>query len=124
MSSAYDSAIFNYFDEGRKTHLRVAEDVQRMLRYGENPTKGVCSTEIWKGVRQDSRERELSYNNLQDIDAGLSLIDEFVSPTFAILKHGNACGMLRETLSGDTRQAALAGDPVSAFGGILQAIRP
>ncbi|MDY6122711.1 MAG: bifunctional phosphoribosylaminoimidazolecarboxamide formyltransferase/IMP cyclohydrolase [Porphyromonas sp.] len=119
VSSAYDSAIFNYFDEGRKTHLRVAEDVQRMLRYGENPHQGGMFYGDLEKVFDKIQGKELSYNNLQDIDAGLSLIDEFVSPTFAILKHGNACGIAsRDTIS-EAWQAALAGDPVSAFGGIL-----
>ncbi|GAD05836.1 IMP cyclohydrolase [Porphyromonas crevioricanis JCM 15906] len=119
VSSAYDAAIFGYFDEGRLSHLRIAEDTQRMLRYGENPhQRGMFYGDL-DTVFDKIQGKDLSYNNLQDLEAGLGLIDEFTAPTFAILKHGNACGIAsRETVS-EAWQAALAADPVSAFGGIL-----
>ena len=127
VSSGYDTAIFNYFDRYTETDpsaMRVALDDKMSLRYGENPhQKGVFFGNFAEIFTQ-LHGKEISYNNLLDIDAAVSLIAEFDEPTFAILKHNNACGIATR---GDMLHAwtdALAGDPVSAFGGVLIANRP
>ena len=125
VSSKYDSAIFNYFDGNEKpTALRVAIDSEKTMRYGENPhQKGFFFGRLDKLFEQ-IHGKEISYNNLLDIDSATSLISEFDEPTFAILKHNNACGVAsRETVI-DAWKDALAGDPVSAFGGVLICNRP
>lgn len=119
VSSAYDSAIFNYFDAETPSALRIAIDGATPMRYGENPhQKGYYFGNL-SGMFDQLHGKEISYNNLLDIDAAVNLISEFSEPTFAVLKHNNACGLAtRETIY----QAwidALAGDPVSAFGGVL-----
>jgi phosphoribosylaminoimidazolecarboxamide formyltransferase / IMP cyclohydrolase len=118
VSSHYDSAIYNWFTESDK-NLRISSSHKQTLRYGENPhQKGVFHGDLSQ-VFEQLHGKELSYNNLLDLDAGLNLIGEFDEPTFAILKHNNACGLAsRDTIS-DAWKAALAGDPVSAFGGVL-----
>jgi len=120
VSSAYDSAIFNYFDgDETPTALRVAIDGEKTMRYGENPhQKGFFFGHLDRLFEQ-LHGKEISYNNLLDIDAATSLMAEFAEPTFAILKHNNACGVAsRETVL-QAWKDALAGDPVSAFGGVL-----
>ena len=119
VTSGYDSAIFNYFDEVDMSAFRAAADDAYMMRYGENPhQKGVFYGDFNKWFEK-LHGKEISYNNLLDIDAAVSLIDEFDELTFAILKHNNACGIAsRETLL-EAWKDALACDPVSAFGGIL-----
>lgn len=121
ISSHYDTAIFNYFNADETPALKVSETNAKVLRYGENPhQKGYFFGDL-EAIFDKLHGKELSYNNLLDVDAAVNLIEEFKgeAPTFAILKHNNACGFAqRETI----RQAyvdALAGDPVSAFGGIL-----
>ncbi|MDD3875638.1 MAG: bifunctional phosphoribosylaminoimidazolecarboxamide formyltransferase/IMP cyclohydrolase [Bacteroidales bacterium] len=120
VSSHYDTAIFNYFNK-ENTHqsLKLSFCTGKALRYGENPhQKGFFwgnSDEIFTQLHG----KEISYNNLLDLDAALNLIKEFSEPTFAILKHNNACGLAsRENLS-HAYTDALAGDPVSAYGGVL-----
>ena len=121
VSSHYDTAIFNHFNETEqipafKQSCRQGE----VLRYGENPhQKGVFYGDL-EGCFDKLNGKEISYNNLGDIDAACSLIDDFEGQTaFAILKHNNACGMaVRPTLL-EAWKDALAGDPVSAFGGVL-----
>ena len=121
VSSHYDTAIFNHFNETEQ--LPVFKQSCRhgeVLRYGENPhQKGVFFGDL-EGCFDKLNGKEISYNNLGDIDAACALIDDFEGQTaFAILKHNNACGMaVRETLL-DAWKDALAGDPVSAFGGVL-----
>lgn len=120
VSSEYDSSIFNYFDsEGDPSALRIAIDGTKVMRYGENPhQKGYFFGDFNKMFTQ-LHGKEISYNNLLDIDAAVSLIAEFNDPTFAVLKHNNACGLAtRETIA-QAWADALAGDPVSAFGGVL-----
>lgn len=120
VSSSYDSSIFRYFDgEETPSALRIAVDELKVMRYGENPhQKGVFFGEFDKMFNQ-LHGKEISYNNLLDIDAAVSLIEEFEDTTFAILKHNNACGVAsRETIL-DAWKDALAGDPISAFGGVL-----
>ena len=94
------------------------------MRYGENPhQKGTFYGDL-EAMFEKLHGKELSYNNLLDLDAGLNLIREFDEPTFAILKHNNPCGIAcRETVK-EAYNDALAGDPVSAFGGVLVCNRP
>lgn len=121
VSSGYDTAIFNYFDgEDGPTALRVALDGEKSLRYGENPhQKGYFFGDI-DAMFDQLHGKEISYNNLLDIDAAVNLIAEFDDiPTVAILKHNNACGLAQRVTLLDAWKDALAGDPVSAFGGII-----
>ncbi|MDR1737928.1 MAG: bifunctional phosphoribosylaminoimidazolecarboxamide formyltransferase/IMP cyclohydrolase [Candidatus Symbiothrix sp.] len=119
VSSGYDSAIFDYFDEGENTHLRVTAENAKILRYGENPhQKGIFYGDFERLFEQ-LQGKEISYNNLLDIDAAVTLISEFDELTFAILKHNNACGIASRPSVKEAWEAALAGDPVSAFGGVL-----
>ena len=121
-SSHYDSAIFNYFNaEAQEPVLKVSYTQAMPLRYGENPHQKGVFYGNFDEIFTQIHGKELSYNNLLDIDAAVNLMAEFEreAPTFAILKHNNACGVAqRETLL-KAYQDALAGDPVSAFGGIL-----
>ena len=120
ISSHYDTSIFNYFNEDEIVY-KVSETVSKTLRYGENPhQKGYFFGDL-EAMFEKVHGKELSYNNLLDIDAAVNLMGEFTgeAPTFAILKHNNACGFAqRETIS-NAYLDALAGDPVSAFGGVL-----
>jgi len=119
-SSHYDTAIFNYFNrEEEKVVFKQSIQEAKTLRYGENPhQKGIFFGKFEEMFEQLSG-KEISYNNLLDIDAAVSLIDEFKETTFAILKHNNACGLASRPRLLDAWKDALAGDPVSAFGGIL-----
>lgn len=119
VSSHYDSAIFGYFDREKEDGLRVAVDGRMHLRYAENPhQKGAFYGDFDKMFTQ-LHGKEISYNNLLDIDAAVGLINDFSDTTVAILKHNNACGVaVRPTLL-QAWQDALAGDPESAFGGIV-----
>lgn len=119
-SSHYDTAIFNYFN--RENPLEVfKQSVQhsQVLRYGENPhQKGVFFGNL-EEMFDKLNGKELSYNNLVDVDAAVELIKEFSEPTFAILKHTNACGLASRSSLKQAWVDALAGDPVSAFGGVI-----
>ncbi len=124
VSSGYDAAIFRYFDAEDSSALRLTADHGKVLRYGENPhQKGVFYGDLGRYFTQ-LHGKELSYNNLQDIEAAVALIQDFSEPTFAILKHNNACGCASRPTLLEAWTAALAGDPVSAFGGVLVANRP
>ena len=120
VSSSYDSSIFSYFDgEEKPSALRIAIDDSKIMRYGENPhQKGMFFGDFDQMFTQ-VHGKEISYNNLLDIDAAVSLISEFNDTTFAILKHNNACGIASRESILDAWEDALAGDPVSAFGGVL-----
>lgn len=120
ISSHYDTAIFNYFNqEDPLTVFKYSEQKASTLRYGENPhQKGVFYGNL-DAMFDKLNGKELSYNNLVDIDAAVALIDEFDEPTFAILKHTNACGVASGDSMLEVWKAALACDPVSAFGGVL-----
>jgi len=119
VSSHYDSAIFNYFDGQEESAFRYSENNSKILRYGENPhQKGVYFGKF-EDLFEQLQGREISYNNLLDIDASINLINDFEDITFAILKHNNACGIASRPVLVDAWKAALAGDPVSAFGGVL-----
>jgi len=125
VSSHYDTHIFNYFNQGEKEVFKQSIQQAQVLRYGENPhQKGIFHGDL-NAIFDKLHGKELSYNNLLDVDAAVNLMGEFKNddPTFAILKHNNPCGLaVRSTL----KQAyvdTLAADPVSAFGGILIANR-
>ena len=123
VSSHYDSAIFNYFnrDFNFTDNLKLSSIQSDELRYGENPHQkaqyfGDLTAEFDKLVG-----KELSYNNLVDIDSAIDLMREYEHDeiTFAILKHTNSCGVATRNTTLEAYEAALAGDPISAFGGIL-----
>ena len=120
VSSHYDSAIFNYFDGGEGSAFRYSANNQKTLRYGENPhQKGYFYGNLDEMFDQ-IHGKEISYNNLLDINAAVDLINEFGNDTtFAILKHNNACGLATRPTVLEAWKDALAGDPVSAFGGVL-----
>jgi phosphoribosylaminoimidazolecarboxamide formyltransferase/IMP cyclohydrolase len=119
VSSGYDTAIFNYFDGGDGSYFRQAANNAKTLRYGENPhQKGVFYGKF-DALFEQLHGKEISYNNLLDIHAAVDLMGEFDAPTFAILKHNNACGAASRSSMAEAWKDALAGDPVSAFGGIL-----
>ena len=119
VSSHYDSAIFNYFDGEAGSAFRQSANNQKTLRYGENPhQKGYFYGNI-DAMFDQIHGKEISYNNLLDINAAVDLIDEFTDTTFAILKHNNACGLASRPTVLEAWNDALAGDPVSAFGGVL-----
>lgn len=120
VSSSYDSSIFSYFDgEETPSALRVAIDDAKVMRYGENPHQKGTFFGDFNEMFEQLHGKEISYNNLLDIDAAVSLIAEFNDPTFAILKHNNACGLASRDTIVEAWKDALAGDPVSAFGGVL-----
>ena len=122
VSSHYDTAIFNYFNKNEEeTVFKISETNGKVLRYGENPHQKGFFFGNFEAMFDQLHGKELSYNNLLDVDAAVNLMNEFKgeAPTFAILKHNNACGFAqRETLH-QAYVDALAGDPVSAFGGVL-----
>jgi len=119
VTSAYDSAIFGYFDGDEHTAFRAAVDHPMPLRYGENPHQKGTFYGNFDKMFDRLHGKEISYNNLLDIDAAVSLIDEFEPVTFAVLKHNNACGIATRSTAVEAWKDALAGDPVSAFGGII-----
>lgn len=121
VSSGYDSAIFNYFDAAEgPTALRVALDGEKKMRYGENPHQRGYFFGDFDAMFEQLHGKEISYNNLLDIDAAVSLISEFSGePAIAILKHNNACGLAQRPSVKQAWIDALAGDPVSAFGGVI-----
>ena len=119
VSSAYDSAIFNYFDNNGETALRYTRNGAKHLRYGENPHQEGRFYGNFEQMFSQLHGKEISYNNLLDIDAAVNLISEFDETTFAILKHNNACGIASRPTVAQAWKDALAGDPVSAFGGVL-----
>ena len=120
ISSHYDTAIFNYFNEDEVVY-KASETVSKTLRYGENPhQKGYFFGNL-DDMFDKLHGKELSYNNLLDVDAAVNLMNEFLgeAPTFAVLKHNNACGFAQRNTIKQAYLDALAGDPVSAFGGVL-----
>ncbi|GAA4298082.1 bifunctional phosphoribosylaminoimidazolecarboxamide formyltransferase/IMP cyclohydrolase [Aestuariibaculum suncheonense] len=122
VSSHYDSAIFNYFNkDNQEVVLKISETNGKALRYGENPHQKGSFFGDFDAMFTKLNGKELSYNNLLDVDAAVNLINEFKgeAPTFAILKHNNACGFAQSETIHQAYVDALAGDPVSAFGGVL-----
>ncbi len=124
VSSHYDSAIFNYFNlkSGIKS-FRQSFDKGEVLRYGENPhQEGVFYGNAGEVFNQ-LHGKAISYNNLVDLEAALALIKEFSEPSFAVIKHTNACGVASRPTLKQAWVDALAGDPVSAFGGVVASNR-
>lgn len=122
ISSHYDTAIFNYFNKNHAlAALKVSETNGKVLRYGENPHQKGFFFGDFDTMFSKLHGKELSYNNLLDVDAAVNLMNEFKNdpPTFAILKHNNACGLAQRDNLHQAYIDALAGDPVSAFGGVL-----
>lgn len=123
VSSHYDAAIYNYFsnDLEETPALKLSVDKVQALRYGENPHQAGRFYGDMDALFEKLHGKELSYNNLLDVDAAVQLMEEFRNdpPTFAILKHNNACGIATRNTLSEAYDAALAGDPVSAFGGVL-----
>ena len=121
VSSHYDTHIFRYFNNHTKETFKESIQENQTLRYGENPhQKGIFHGNM-DALFDKLHGKELSYNNLLDVDAAVNLMTEFKNdgPTFAILKHNNACGLATRSTIHQAYVDALAGDPVSAFGGIL-----
>ena len=122
VSSHYDTSIFNYFNKNHEiASLKFSETQGQVLRYGENPHQKGFFFGDFEAMFDKLHGKELSYNNLLDVDAAVNLMNEFKgeAPTFAILKHNNACGLAQRDSIHQAYVDALAGDPVSAFGGIL-----
>lgn len=122
VSSGYDSAIYNYFaSNSTPDYLRIAIDGSKPMRYGENPHQKGFFFGKFDEMFEQVHGKDISYNNLLDIDAAVSLITEFgeEAPAFAVLKHNNACGLAVRPTVLEAWKDALAGDPVSAFGGVL-----
>lgn len=120
VSSHYDGAIFNYFNTD-ETVLKISHANGNELRYGENPHQKGHFFGSFDSLFDKLHGKELSYNNLLDVDAAVNLMNEFKNeaPTFAILKHNNACGVAQRSTMKEAYLDALAGDPTSAFGGVL-----
>ncbi|MCU0369494.1 MAG: bifunctional phosphoribosylaminoimidazolecarboxamide formyltransferase/IMP cyclohydrolase, partial [Cyclobacteriaceae bacterium] len=126
VTSHYDTAIFNYFNQEQAIpSLKVSVQKGKVLRYGENPhQKGVFYGDL-ESLFDQLNGKELSYNNLVDVDAAVNLVKEFDGETaFVIIKHTNACGV---ATAADVKQAylkAFQADTVSAFGGVLASNKP
>lgn len=120
VSSHYDTAIFNYFNATEKIPVFKQSFIQSTsLRYGENPhQQGVFYGDL-NEVFEQLHGKSISYNNLVDMEAAVNLIADFEETTFAILKHTNACGLASREILTEAWKDALAGDPVSAYGGVL-----
>lgn len=120
VTSGYDSDIFNYFNSPEQINaLRISEDSALTLRYGENPHQKASFYGNLDELFRQLHGREISYNNLLDIDAALSFIRLFEEPSAAIIKHNNACGLASGSGITEAWAKALAADPLSAFGGII-----
>ena len=121
VSSHYDTHIFNYFNQAENIpSLKVSENKSKALRYGENPHQSAHFFGDLEALFDQLNGKELSYNNLVDVDAAVNLIAEFKGETaFAILKHTNACGVALAPTVKAAYQKAFAADTTSAFGGVL-----
>jgi phosphoribosylaminoimidazolecarboxamide formyltransferase / IMP cyclohydrolase len=120
VTSHYDSAIFRYFNaEGNISSFKQSVLQGRTLRYGENPHQRGTFFGNFEEMFEQLNGKEISYNNLLDIDAAVQLIAEFTETTIAILKHNNACGLASRNNLADAWKAALDADPLSAFGGVI-----
>jgi phosphoribosylaminoimidazolecarboxamide formyltransferase/IMP cyclohydrolase len=120
ITSHYDTAIFKYFNAEEKiSSFKESVLEGRTLRYGENPHQRGTFFGKFEEMFEQLNGKEISYNNLLDIDAAVQLISEFEETTIAILKHNNACGLASRNDLTEAWQAALSADPLSAFGGII-----
>lgn len=124
ITSDYDAAIYRFFSRKAEIpSLKISIKEKTALRYGENPhQKGFFYGKLDAMIEQ-LHGREISYNNLLDIDAAMGLMDEFSEPSVAILKHNNACGLASRPTLAEAWEAALAADPLSAYGGVIIANR-
>lgn len=122
VSSHYDTAIFNYFNHEYKAPVfKYSIQESKVLRYGENPHQTGIFFGNFEEIFDQLSGKEISYNNLLDIDSAVNLIGDFNETTCAILKHNNACGVASRSTLVEAWKDALAADPVSAFGGIIVA---
>ena len=122
VSSNYDTAIFNFFNKDKVINsLKISSNNYTSLRYGENPHQNAKFYGDLKKRVSQIHGKQLSYNNLLDIDNAVNLISEFKKedPTFGILKHNNACGISCKKSISLAYKSALMSDPISAFGGVL-----
>lgn len=121
VSSHYDTMIYKYFNEGPFDAFKQSVSAKSILRYGENPHQKAVFFGDLEAVFEKLNGKELSFNNLLDVDAAVNLMLEFKSerPTFCILKHNNACGLATANTISEAYDIALASDPISAFGGVL-----
>ena len=115
--TGYDLAISNYFNQTQFPN--PFDKTKTVLRYGENPHQQGIFYGNQEEIFDKLHGKELSYNNLVDVDAAVQLITEFDTTTFAIIKHTNVCGIASRPAIKDAWDTALAGDPESAFGGVL-----
>lgn len=118
VSSHYDSLIYNYFEKDDPA-LKISVSEKQALRYGENPHQKAAFYGNLNEMFEQFNGKELSYNNLLDIDSAIGLIADFNEPTVAIIKHNNPCGVATRANITDAWKDALSADPVSAFGGII-----
>lgn len=119
ISSHYDTAIFKYLNNESLLYFKESSLKFSNLRYGENPHQKGKFFGDFSEMFEQLNGKEISYNNILDIDAAISLISEFKEPTIAILKHNNACGLASRENLVEAWKVALAGDPISAFGGVI-----
>jgi phosphoribosylaminoimidazolecarboxamide formyltransferase/IMP cyclohydrolase len=120
VTSHYDTGILHYFNRNKDLKgFRKSINLAKPLRYGENPHQKGTFYGDFEQLFEQLHGKEISYNNLLDIEAAVYLIDDFTDTSFAILKHNNACGIATRPVLADAWKDALAGDPVSAYGGIL-----
>jgi len=119
VSSHYDTAIYGYFAQNDISAFKLSYTDSTVLRYGENPHQQGIFYGKQDEIFEQIHGKAISYNNLGDLEAAVGLIEEFEETTFAILKHNNACGIASREKLLDAWKDALAGDPVSAFGGVL-----
>ncbi|MEI6901282.1 MAG: bifunctional phosphoribosylaminoimidazolecarboxamide formyltransferase/IMP cyclohydrolase, partial [Bacteroidota bacterium] len=125
VSSHYDTAIFKYFNRNQEIEA-FKQSIQKSypMRYGENPhQKGLFFGDL-DAIFSQLHGKAVSYNNIVDIDAAINLVNEFNEPTVVIIKHTNACGIASRSSLKEAWFAALACDPVSAFGGVIAVNRP
>jgi phosphoribosylaminoimidazolecarboxamide formyltransferase/IMP cyclohydrolase len=115
----YDVAIAKYFEEEKSERFLHSASPAKTMRYGENPHQQAIFHGNLGEIFDQLHGKELSYNNLVDVDAACQLIAEFDQTTFAIIKHTNVCGIAQRSTVEASWKAALAGDPESAFGGVL-----
>jgi phosphoribosylaminoimidazolecarboxamide formyltransferase/IMP cyclohydrolase len=121
----YDVAIAAYFrSRDDDAYYQLSTGKGQSLRYGENPHQGATFFGNLDELFEKLNGKELSYNNLVDVDAAIQIISEFSQPAFAIIKHTNVCGVAERDNVTQAWEAALAGDPESAFGGVLVTNKP
>ena len=119
VSSHYDTHIFNWMNPGNIKAFKASQTKANVLRYGENPHQEGIFYGDMDAIFEQLHGKAISYNNLVDLESAINLIDDFDETTFAVIKHTNACGLASRDTLVDAWKDALAGDPVSAFGGVL-----